>query len=100
MVMVVMWGDRDQAMTGTIFFYNVCVSKVILQTKLNIPPLRPALVERAHLIDKLNEGLLVEGGPDTSRPFNRKLTLISAPAGFGKTTLISSWLHQLDEPPA
>ena len=61
--------------------------EVILQTKLNIPPLRPSLVERTHLINKLNEGLLAEGGADAIQLFNQKLTLISAPAGFGKTTL-------------
>jgi hypothetical protein len=55
----------------------------ILQTKLYIPPRRPGLVPRPHLIERLNEGL------------SRKLTLISAPAGFGKTTLVSYWLQQL-----
>jgi LuxR family maltose regulon positive regulatory protein len=72
------------------------VPEVILQTKLNIPPLRPTLVERPHLIEKLNEGLFAESGTDESQLFNRKLTLISAPAGFGKTTLASSWIQQLD----
>jgi LuxR family transcriptional regulator, maltose regulon positive regulatory protein len=52
----------------------------ILATKLYIPPLRPAVVPRPHLIDRLNEGL------------SGKLTLISAPAGFGKTTLVSEWV--------
>ena len=51
----------------------------LLTTKLHIPPVRPALVPRQRLIERLNEGLL------------RKLTLISAPAGFGKTTLVSEW---------
>lgn len=54
----------------------------LLQTKLYIPPARPELVPRPHLIERLNEGL------------HRKLTLISAPAGFGKTTLISEWVNQ------
>jgi LuxR family maltose regulon positive regulatory protein len=44
-------------------------------------------VRRPHLIDRLNEGLHAGG----------KLTLISAPAGFGKTTLLSEWIHQKDE---
>jgi len=51
-----------------------------LVTKLYIPPLRPKVVPRTHLIEQLNEGL------------HRKLTLISAPAGFGKTTLVSEWI--------
>ncbi|MCB0008685.1 MAG: AAA family ATPase, partial [Anaerolineales bacterium] len=55
----------------------------LLQTKLYRPRLRPSLVSRPHLLEKLNRGL---GG---------KLTLISAPAGFGKTTLVSSWLTAL-----
>ncbi|MGI8553025.1 MAG: LuxR C-terminal-related transcriptional regulator, partial [Dehalococcoidia bacterium] len=52
----------------------------ILATKLYIPPPRPNVVLRPRLIERLNEGL------------NRKLTLISAPAGFGKTSLVSDWL--------
>ncbi|MCX6068073.1 MAG: LuxR C-terminal-related transcriptional regulator [Chloroflexi bacterium] len=53
----------------------------ILATKLYIPPPRPKIVSRPHLIEKLNAGLSA----------GRKLTLISAPAGFGKTTLLSEW---------
>jgi LuxR family maltose regulon positive regulatory protein len=49
----------------------------ILATKLYIPPFGPELVSRPCLIEQLNAG------------FQRKLTLISAPAGFGKTTLLS-----------
>jgi LuxR family transcriptional regulator, maltose regulon positive regulatory protein len=52
----------------------------ILATKLYAPPLRRNVVARPRLIARLNEGL------------GRRLTLISAPAGFGKTTLISAWL--------
>ena len=55
----------------------------LLATKLYIPPIRPELVSRPRLIARLNEG------------FNRKLTLISAPAGFGKTTLVSEWVHAI-----
>jgi len=54
----------------------------LLTTKLYIPTTRPGLVSRPRLIKQLNEGL------------HRKLTLISAPAGFGKTTVISEWIHQ------
>jgi LuxR family maltose regulon positive regulatory protein len=57
-------------------------------TKLYMPPVRPSLVPRPRLIERLNEGLY------------RKLTLVSAPAGFGKTTLISEWLGLLDRPSA
>jgi LuxR family maltose regulon positive regulatory protein len=49
----------------------------LLTTKLCIPPPVPNLVERPRLIERLNEGL------------HRKLALISTPAGFGKTTLVS-----------
>src|SRR5450631_3967452 len=52
----------------------------ILATKLYIPPPRPKVVVRPRLIERLNEGL------------HRKLTLISAPAGFGKTTLVGDWV--------
>jgi LuxR family maltose regulon positive regulatory protein len=57
----------------------------LLTTKLYIPPVRPGLVSRPRLIERLNEGL------------HRKLTLISAPAGFGKTTLLSEWVHRRSE---
>src|SRR6266481_7112180 len=56
------------------------MSTPILAAKLYIPPPRPNVVLRPRLIERLNEGL------------HRKLTLISAPAGFGKTTLVSEWL--------
>ena len=55
----------------------------VLVTKLFIPAARPELVSRPRLIEQLDEGL------------NRKLTLVSAPAGFGKTTLVTEWLHNL-----
>jgi LuxR family transcriptional regulator, maltose regulon positive regulatory protein len=58
----------------------------ILATKLYVPPLRPGVVKRPHLIERLNEGLST----------NHKLTLVSAPAGFGKTTQVSSWLAGLN----
>ncbi|MBV7331216.1 NACHT domain-containing protein [Chloroflexi bacterium TSY] len=64
------------------------MADILLQTKLFIPPLRPSLVPRPRLIPKLNEGLSI------------KLTLICAPAGFGKTTLLSEWLQQMDLPVA
>ena len=60
----------------------------ILATKLYVPPLRPEMVSRPRLLAQLNEGL------------HRKLILISAPAGFGKTTLISEWLAWCERPAA
>jgi LuxR family maltose regulon positive regulatory protein len=53
----------------------------VLATKLFIPPPRPNAVLRADLIARLNAGL------------HGRLTLISAPAGFGKTSLVASWLR-------
>ena len=64
-----------------------------LSTKLYAPPMRPDLVPRTHLTRRLNQGL-----PDQGGGFARKLTLICAPAGFGKTTLATEWLHSLEEP--
>ena len=60
----------------------------ILATKLYIPRLRSNVVSRLRLIERLNEGL------------HRKLTLISAPAGFGKTTLVSQWVEGIARPTA
>src|SRR2546421_8278505 len=56
----------------------------ILATNLYIPRLRPNVVSRPRLMEQLNEGLY------------RKLTLIAAPAGFGKTTLVSAWVAGCD----
>ncbi len=61
----------------------------ILATKLCFPILRNDVVRRLRLVERLNAGLWQEDG------FVRKLTLVSAPAGFGKTTLVSEWLHSL-----
>ena len=58
------------------------MSTPILATKLYIPPPRPKIVLRPRLIARLNEGLSA----------GRRLSLISAPAGFGKTTLVSEWI--------
>jgi LuxR family maltose regulon positive regulatory protein len=66
----------------------------LLKTKLYIPPIRPELVLRSRLIEQLNAGLPTRGG------FIRALTLVSAPAGFGKTTLLSEWAASVSEPKA
>ena len=60
----------------------------ILATKLYLPPPRPDVVSRPRLTKRLNEGL------------HRKLTLISAPAGFGKTTLAAEWIAGCGRPVA
>ncbi|HEU5315879.1 MAG TPA: LuxR C-terminal-related transcriptional regulator [Chloroflexota bacterium] len=56
----------------------------LLRTKLGVPPLRGGVVARTELLDTLDRGL---GG---------RLILASAPAGFGKTTLVSHWLAERD----
>src|SRR5664279_4635857 len=60
----------------------------LLATKLHRPSTPPKLVKRPRLVQRLNEGL-TDG---------RQLTLVSAPAGFGKTTCISEWVNALDLP--
>ncbi len=57
-----------------------------LNTKFFIPQAHPNLVSRPRLTEQLNNGL------------HQKLTLISAPAGFGKTTLVSEWTANCDLP--
>jgi LuxR family maltose regulon positive regulatory protein len=54
----------------------------LLTTKLYIPLPRPNLVPRPHLIERLDDGLRR----------GHRLTLVSAPPGFGKTTLVSEWV--------
>ena len=60
------------------------MTNTLLQTKLFIPPNRTDCVVRRRLLDKLNGGI------------SGKLTLVSAPAGFGKTTVITDWLSHVD----
>ena len=68
------------------------MSTPILATKLYIPSPRPKVVLRPRLIQQLNEGL-----PSGRTP---GVTLISAPAGFGKTTLVSEWVAGCERPAA
>jgi LuxR family transcriptional regulator, maltose regulon positive regulatory protein len=56
----------------------------LLTTKLYVPPARSQLVPRPHLLARLDAGL------------RGKLTLVSAPAGFGKTTLLAEWLQSVE----
>ena len=58
----------------------------LLTTKLYSPLVRPNTLSRPRLIQSLEAGL------------DNKLTLVSAPPGFGKTTLINTWLHGMDRP--
>src|SRR3712207_4743164 len=60
----------------------------ILATKLFAPRPRPEAVLRPRLNERLNAGL------------QRKLTLVSAPAGFGKTTLVGEWVAGCGRPVA
>ncbi len=60
----------------------------LLASKLYYPPHRPNLVQRSRLFEDLNSGL------------SGKLTLVSAPAGFGKTTVVSEWIRDCDYPTA
>ena len=70
------------------YSYNRIMPAPILATKLYIPPPRNNAVLRSHLIERLNRGL------------HHKLTLVSAPAGFGKTTLLSKWIASCQQPAA
>jgi LuxR family maltose regulon positive regulatory protein len=69
---------------------NGAMSTPLLTTKLYRPPVGPRLVPRPHLIGHLEEGLQL----------GHRMTVISAPAGFGKTTLLSDWLRQANRPAA
>lgn len=60
----------------------------LLLTKLHVPPAPPGIVARPRLMERLNRGL------------GSKLTLISASAGFGKTTLLSQWAADCGRPVA
>ena len=58
------------------------MDKPILLSKLYVPKIRTELVSRPRLLEKLNEGL------------SGKLTIVSSPAGYGKTTLLAEWIDQ------
>lgn len=62
------------------------MSTAVLVTKLFIPTPRPAFIARPRLIELLNEGL------------RGNLTVVSAPAGFGKSTMLSAWAASVDRP--
>ncbi|MCP4538119.1 MAG: tetratricopeptide repeat protein [Chloroflexi bacterium] len=60
----------------------------LVRTKLQIPPTRPGMLARQRLIQQLD------------RKTSTKLVLVSAPAGYGKTTLLSKWAADLGQPVA
>ncbi|GIP38175.1 hypothetical protein J31TS4_14550 [Paenibacillus sp. J31TS4] len=64
------------------------MSLSLLSTKLHLPHSRSRVVPRPRLLERLEEGL------------HRKLTLLSAPAGYGKTTLASGWAAACGRPAA
>ena len=61
-------------------------TSLLVRTKLLIPQTRPSIVPRQRLIDRLNEGA------------SRKLILVTAPAGYGKTTLLCDWARKSQIP--
>src|ERR687889_380950 len=61
---------------------------VLLATKLHIPRPRPGFLSRPRLLELLNDGA------------TRELTLVCAPAGFGKTSLLGDWARRSRRPVA
>ena len=70
------------------------MTEILLHTKIGVPSKRSMAVARSRLLERANEGL-AQGSE-----FLRKLTLVSAPAGYGKTTMVSEWLRGLSMPSA
>ena len=70
--------------------YSWAVPAPILATKLSVPPSRRSVVLRPRLVERLDEGLAA----------GHRLTLVSAPAGFGKTTLVGEWVASCGRPAA
>jgi LuxR family maltose regulon positive regulatory protein len=60
------------------------MSAPLVATKLYVPRVRDSVVARGRLNDRLDEGAIA------------RLTVLSAPAGFGKTTALASWVAALD----
>jgi LuxR family maltose regulon positive regulatory protein len=61
---------------------------VLLATKLHLPRLQPGFIARPRLVEALDDGLA------------RRLILVCAPAGFGKTALLADWVRSGDHPVA
>jgi len=81
--MIMWWLKQSNKSTTIRRQFGYIMAMPILSTKLYIPPTQPNAVQRARLLNNLQTGV------------HRKLTLVSAPAGFGKTTLISAWVESL-----
>ena len=61
------------------------MSETILATKLYIPSLHPQAIQRQSIMDLMNAGLSI----------GKRLSLVCAPAGYGKTTLVCEWLQKI-----
>ena len=66
-------------------WHGAASGATLLLTKLFVPPARPGIIRRPQLVSRLHQGLQL----------GQRLTLLSAPAGFGKTTLLSEWIEDL-----
>jgi LuxR family transcriptional regulator, maltose regulon positive regulatory protein len=62
--------------------------ETLLSTKLYIPSLHTQVVLRQSILDLMNDGLSI----------GKRLTLVCAPAGYGKTTLVCEWLQKIPQP--
>jgi LuxR family transcriptional regulator, maltose regulon positive regulatory protein len=67
------------------------MDSMLLQTKFGVPVVREKRVSRRQLVERLNADLWRGEG------FARKLTIVCAPAGFGKTTLVAEWVGGLNQ---
>jgi LuxR family maltose regulon positive regulatory protein len=74
----------------TAAFTKQAMVQHLLATKYQLPPLPPKLIQRRRLLELLDHGL---------QP-SMRLTLLSAPAGYGKTTLLRAWIHDRSLPAA
>jgi LuxR family maltose regulon positive regulatory protein len=77
----------DQALSDKVQTMALTAGEQLLRTKLAPPRLSTPLVPRSDLLARLDQGL------------ERKLTLVSAPAGFGKSTLLSQWTAMQERHP-
>jgi LuxR family maltose regulon positive regulatory protein len=82
------WSKQNKKRLGVV--RKISVKDTLLATKIRIPPFRSNLVTRSHLIQRLNDGISQI----------HRLTLISAPAGYGKSTILSEWVSQINLPVA
>ena len=65
------------------------MNPILISTKIQVPLLRPNHIKRDRIETRLSKGLISDG------IFTRKVTLISAPAGYGKTSLANSWIRDI-----